>query len=43
MPRIAGFAEDRRDYLVVVGAAHLVGNQGLVALLRERGYTVTQQ
>jgi uncharacterized protein YbaP (TraB family) len=31
-----------RDTLVVVGALHLVGPEGLVALLRGRGYTVTQ-
>ena len=29
--------------LVVVGAAHLVGPDGLVALLREKGYRVEQQ
>jgi uncharacterized protein YbaP (TraB family) len=28
---------------VVVGAAHLVGPQGLVALLREKGYRIEQQ
>jgi uncharacterized protein YbaP (TraB family) len=28
---------------VVVGAAHLVGPDGLVKLLRERNYTVVQQ
>ena len=32
----------RQDYLVVVGAMHLVGNEGLVALLRQRGYHVEQ-
>jgi uncharacterized protein YbaP (TraB family) len=31
-----------QDYLVVVGAMHLVGNEGLVALLRQRGYHVEQ-
>jgi uncharacterized protein YbaP (TraB family) len=29
--------------LVVVGAAHLVGPDGLLALLRQKGYTVEQQ
>jgi len=28
---------------VVVGAAHLVGSDGLVAMLRAKGYTVKQQ
>ena len=31
-----------RDAMVVVGAMHLVGEQGLVQLLRTRGYTVEQ-
>ena len=31
-----------QDYLVVVGALHLVGKEGLVALLRGRGYSVEQ-
>jgi len=35
--------DDRDDYLVVVGALHLVGRNSVVDLLRRRGYTVTQQ
>jgi len=33
---------ENQDYLVVVGAMHLVGKNGLVELLRQRGYSVTQ-
>jgi len=43
LPQIESFLDDRRDYLVIVGAAHLVGDQGLVEMLRRRGHTVTQQ
>lgn len=35
--------DDRDDYLVVVGALHLVGRDSVVDLLRRRGYTVTLQ
>jgi uncharacterized protein YbaP (TraB family) len=35
--------DDRDDYLVVVGAAHLVGRNSVVDLLRERGYEVEQR
>jgi uncharacterized protein YbaP (TraB family) len=31
-----------QDYLVIVGALHLVGNDGLVALLRKQGFQVEQ-
>jgi uncharacterized protein YbaP (TraB family) len=33
--------DDRDDYLVVVGALHLVGRNSVVDLLRSRGHTVT--
>jgi uncharacterized protein YbaP (TraB family) len=40
--RIVGYLDDDEDYLVVVGAAHLVGNDGVVKLLEERDVTVSQ-
>jgi len=41
--RLVELLDDRDDYLVVVGALHLVGPGSVVDLLRQRGYTVTQQ
>ncbi len=41
--RLEELLEDRDDYLVVVGALHLVGRHSVVDLLRQRGHTVTQQ
>jgi uncharacterized protein YbaP (TraB family) len=35
--------DDRDDYLVVVGALHLVGRNSVVDLLKARGYDVHQQ
>ena len=35
--------DDRDDYLVVVGALHLVGRNSVVELLEQRGYEVVQQ
>lgn len=40
---IAGLLDDDDDYLVVVGALHLVGRNSVVDLLEKRGYTVTQR
>ncbi|HSQ69597.1 MAG TPA: TraB/GumN family protein [Steroidobacteraceae bacterium] len=41
--QIVDLLDDRDDYLVVVGALHLVGRNSVVDLLRQRGYEVTQQ
>jgi len=42
MRTLTGLLGEDRDYLVVVGALHLVGRDGLVELLRRRGYAVVQ-
>jgi uncharacterized protein YbaP (TraB family) len=39
---IESMMADGRNYLFAVGALHLVGPQGLVELLRARGYSVTE-
>lgn len=40
LPRLKPWLDGDRPQLVVVGAAHLVGPEGLVAQLRARGYRV---
>jgi uncharacterized protein YbaP (TraB family) len=40
--RIEELLETHSSLFVVVGAAHLVGEQGLVALFEQRGYILTQ-
>jgi uncharacterized protein YbaP (TraB family) len=42
MPQIEKLLAGDRDAMVVVGSMHLVGEAGLVSLLREKGYTVEQ-
>jgi uncharacterized protein YbaP (TraB family) len=42
IPKIAAMLNGTSDALVVVGAAHLVGKQGVVELLRAQGYTIEQ-
>jgi len=43
MPAIEGLLAGDRDAMVVVGGMHLVGDDGIVEMLREKGYSVTQQ
>ena len=42
IPKIDGYAKSGQVYFVIAGAAHFGGNDGVVALLRNRGYTVEQ-
>jgi uncharacterized protein YbaP (TraB family) len=42
LPRIRQLLSARGDYLVVVGALHLVGRDGLVESLRREGYQIVQ-
>ncbi len=42
MAAIDGYLRQGRNFLVVVGAGHLVGDDGLVGMLRKKGYRVEQ-
>lgn len=42
MPKIEQFLSRSGRALIVVGAAHLVGPDGLVSMLRAKGYTIQQ-
>jgi uncharacterized protein YbaP (TraB family) len=42
LPKIEQYIRGHDDALIVVGAAHLVGKDGLVAMLRAKGYQVDQ-
>ena len=39
---ISTWLDDEQDYLIVVGALHLVGEQGVPALLEKRGFGIHQ-
>ena len=42
IPKIEQMLKGKSDALVVVGAAHLVGKEGVVELLKAKGYSVEQ-
>ena len=42
VPRIEEFLSHKGNVLVVVGAAHLIGNKGVIEMLRQKGYVVEQ-
>ena len=39
---IEGFLKAKGTYFVVVGAAHLLGEKGIIQLLKEKGYAIEQ-
>lgn len=43
LPQIEGMLSRGENALIVVGAAHLVGTNGVIQLLKSRGYRVEQQ
>ena len=43
LPTLLELLHQPKDYLVVVGALHLVGRDGLVQLLQDAGYSVVQR
>jgi hypothetical protein len=43
LPQIEGLLSRGENALIVVGAAHLVGTNGVIQLLKGRGYRVEQQ
>ena len=42
IPKIEGYLRSGKTYFVVVGAAHMGGPTGLLAMLRARGYKIVQ-
>ena len=42
VPKIEEQLRSGKDVFVVVGAGHLVGTNGVVELLKKKGYTVPQ-
>jgi uncharacterized protein YbaP (TraB family) len=40
--KIEGYLKTKEQYFVVVGAAHLVGKEGVIEILKKKGYLVEQ-
>jgi len=43
VPKIEELAQGKENAIVIVGAGHLVGPEGVVELLKKKGYKVTQE
>ncbi len=42
MPHIEAYLQENEPYMVVVGTLHLVGEEGLLAMLKKKGYVIQQ-
>lgn len=42
LPKIESLIGKKENVMIIVGAAHLVGKDGIIALLKQRGYQVEQ-
>ena len=42
IPQLSSMLEDDDDYLIVVGAAHMLGKDGILTLLEKEGYLAEQ-
>ncbi|MEW6731569.1 MAG: TraB/GumN family protein [Acidobacteriota bacterium] len=42
LPQIEGYLQQSKNYLVIVGAAHLVGDNGVINLLKKKGFSIEQ-
>ena len=42
MQQIESFLAEDKNYLIIVGAGHLAGEEGLIRLLEQRGFTLRQ-
>jgi len=43
LPKVEELAQGKENAIVIVGAGHLVGTEGVVELLRKKGFKITQQ
>ena len=43
LPKIEGLLRQDKNVFIIAGAGHLVGEQGIIKMLKERGYKIEQQ
>ena len=41
--KIEGFLKTKKNYFIVVGSGHVVGEEGIISLLKQKGYKLTQK